>query len=317
MSLLRVKNLTKNYKASSRILQRSSFIQANKNISLTLEQGKTLAIVGETGSGKSTLARQIVGIENPTSGSVWLNNRELKFKNKQDRKKRFTSIRMIFQNPFESLNPNVRIGHSLEQTLLINTKLSAKQRKKKISQTLLKVGLQQEHQYRYPHMFSGGQRQRVAIARAIILKPSIIIADEALSALDVSIQAQILNLLQSLQEEMGISYIFISHNLNVVEHIADTVMVMYRGQVVEQGNISQIFDQPQHPYTQALFSSSPIYRNRFPQFLPQGIRKGIIQSKSGCAFANRCQYCEDRCLNEQPNLSSPDQGYQIACFRAK
>ncbi len=315
MSLLKIENLCKDYPVPGGFFTGKTMNRANQNINLKLEAGKTLAIVGESGSGKTTLARQIIGIEKPTRGSIWLNDQKLNFTNKRDRKYRFKKIRMIFQNPYESLNPQVRIGHSLEQTLIINTKLSGKQRKNKIAEVLQKVGLPQEHQYRYPHMFSGGQRQRIAIARAIILEPSIIIADEPLSALDVSIQAQILNLLQSLQEEMGISFIFISHDLNVVEHIADTIMIMYRGQVVEYGNISQIFDEPLHPYTQALFASTPLYRRRFPEFLPQTARRKASGNLSGCIFAERCPYIEQKCHSKNPPLITTGQDYQIACFK--
>ncbi|MBV1909653.1 MAG: ATP-binding cassette domain-containing protein [Kangiellaceae bacterium] len=315
MTLLQVNNLTKHYKVSSGIFSPNTLVRANQNISFTLEKGKTLAIVGESGSGKSTLARQIIGIEKPTSGSICLDGKELRFKNRRDKRTRFKTIRMIFQNPYESLNPNVRIGHSLEQTLIINTKLGKKQRLKKIAETLEKVGLASEQQYRYAHMFSGGQRQRIAIARAILLEPSIIIADEPLSALDVSIQAQILNLIQSLQEEMGISFIFISHDLHVVEHIADSIMVMYNGRVVEQGNVSQIFDEPLHPYTQSLFASTPIYRNRFPNFLPRGPKKQVDLLDSACVFAERCQYCETRCTAQTPMLIEAEQAYKIACFK--
>jgi len=315
MTLLRIENINKNFRISTGFFKRHSVISANRNISFDLEQGKTLAIVGESGSGKTTLARQIIGIEKPSSGSIYLNDQELLFHRKKDRKKRFTNIRMIFQNPFESLNPNIRIGHSLDQTLIINTRLTARERRIKIEQTLQKVGLQPEHQYRYPHMFSGGQRQRIAIARAIILEPSIIIADEPLSALDVSIQAQILNLMQSLQEEMGISYIFISHDLNVIEHVADKIMVMYHGSVIEQGNVAQIFDEPLHPYTQALFASTPVYRKRFPKFLPQGARRKIEEPNTACAFASRCQLCEERCSHQTPQLVSVNDDYQIACFK--
>jgi len=315
MPLLRVENICKIFKKSSGLFEKTSLIEANCNICFNLEKGKTLAIVGESGSGKSTLARQIIGIEKPTSGSVWLNNEKLRYGNRKDKKERFTNIRMIFQNPYDSLNPNLRIGHSLDQTLVINTKFSKKQRQKKIEETLQKVGLLAEDQDKYPHMFSGGQRQRIAIARAIILEPSIIIADEPLSALDVSIQSQIINLLQSLQEEMGISYIFISHDLNVVEHIADMIMVMYHGRVVEFGNVSQIFDEPLHPYTQALFASTPIYKNRFPQFLPQGPKKKLIDDSKACGFARRCQYCQERCKNESPKLVETSEDYQIACFK--
>lgn len=315
VALLEINNLSKNFISSTNWFGRASVIEANKNINLKLEEGKTLAIVGESGSGKTTLAKQIIGIEKPSSGVIKLNDHPLKFNNRQDKKKRFTNIRMIFQDPYESLNPNVRIGHALEQPLIINTALTAKQRKQKISDTLIKVGMQPEHQYRYPHMFSGGQRQRIAIARAIILEPRVIIADEPLSSLDVSIQAQILNLMQTLQEEMGISYIFISHDLNIVEHIADSIMVMYRGKVVEQGNVSQIFDEPLHPYTQALFASTPIFRNRFPDFLQQGKRKPLTNEKSSCVFAERCPYCEERCQSSSPPLIDIDDDFKIACFK--
>ncbi len=315
MPLLQVKRLTKSYKATSSLGNRAPQLLANHDISLILEQGKTLAIVGESGSGKSTLARQIIGIEKPSEGSILLNGKELNFDNKQDRLERFKNIRMIFQDPYESLNPNVRIGHSLEQTLIINTSLNRKQRQQKIEDTLENVGLMPEHQYRYPHMFSGGQRQRIAIARAIILEPSIIIADEPLSALDVSVQAQIINLLQSLQEEMGISYIFISHDLNVVEHIADTILVMYRGRVVEYGNVSQIFDEALHPYTQALFASTPIYKGEFPHYKPQCIERPIEEQLSACVFASRCPYRETKCLTHNPQLVATDENYKIACFR--
>ena len=315
MTLLKVKNLCKDFVKSGSIFQKPTVIHANKNINLKLEKGKTLAIVGESGSGKSTLARQIIGIEKPTKGKILLNDRELNFKNQKDQQYRFNNIRMIFQNPYDSLNPNVRIGNALDQTLKINTPLNKKQRQKKIDDTLVKVGLMVDDKHKYPRMFSGGQRQRIAIARAIILEPSIIIADEPLSALDVSIQSQIINLIQSLQEEMGISFIFISHELNIVEHIADTILVMYHGQVVEYGNVSQIFDEPLHPYTQALFASTPIYKKRFPNFLPQGPKKPARQNENICPFYRRCQYCETRCLNESPRLVETHKDYKIACFK--
>ncbi len=314
MSLLKVRSLTKHYKVSTGLLKPKTLVKANQEIDLTLSKGETLAIVGESGSGKSTLARQIIGIEKPTAGSISLNEKTLKYNNSKDKKNRFNSIRMIFQNPYESLNPNVRIGHSLEQTLIINTKLNKKARMRKLGETLEKVGLTPDEQYKYPHMFSGGQRQRIAIARAILLEPSIIIADEPLSALDVSIQAQILNLLQSLQEEMGISYIFISHDLHVVEHIADNIMVMYNGRVVEQGTVAQIFDDPKHPYTQSLFASTPVYRARFPKFLPRGPKNEFKQKESACVFASRCQYCVERCKEETPQLIEYEEGLRIACF---
>ena len=315
MSLLITNNLCKKYTLRKNKFGKAHSLEAIKNISLTLQAGQTLAIVGESGSGKSTLARQIIGIEKPTKGEVILDGQLLKFNSRKHRKARFRNIRMIFQNPYESLNPKARIGSTLDEVLLINTELTPKQRKLKIAETLLKVGMLPEHQYRYPHMFSGGQRQRIAIARAIILEPKIIIADEPLSALDVSIQAQILNLLQELQEEMGISYLFISHDLNVVEHIADHVMVMYKGNIVEYGTVDEIYEQPQHPYTQTLFPSTPMYRQRFPQFQKPILGKSKEAISQGCCFAPRCQYCQPYCEKNIPKLQSNNQNYKIACFR--
>ena len=317
MSLLIARDISRQYRLKGYQLGRPNTLEAIKNISFSLEKGKTLAIVGESGSGKSTLARQIIGIEKPTRGEVFFNNERLDYNNRKHRKNRFKNIRMIFQNPYESLNPQARIGTMLDEVLKINTNLSAKERKNKIEQTLNRVGLLAEHRHRYPHMFSGGQRQRIAIARAIILDPQIIIADEPLSALDVSIQAQILNLLQELQEEMGMSYLFISHDLNVVEHIADHIMVMFRGEVVEYGNIEQIFDQPEHPYTQSLFASTPMYRKRFPQFKPPSFRKKKMLDSSSCCFAQRCPYCENNCEAKHPELITKDDGHTIACFKVE
>ncbi|WP_196137396.1 oligopeptide/dipeptide ABC transporter ATP-binding protein [Aliikangiella sp. G2MR2-5] len=315
MSLLEVKNISKCYSVSRRRLGLPQQIEAIRNINFKLDAGETLAIVGESGSGKSTLARQIIGIEKPTSGKVYFNNEEQNPRSRKQRKNRFRNIRMVFQNPYESLNPQARIGETLDEVLQINTKLSSKQRKEKIATTLVKVGMLAEHQYRYPHMFSGGQRQRIAIARAIILDPQIIIADEPLSALDVSIQAQILNLLQELQEQMGISYLFISHDLNIVEHIADRVMVMFKGEVIEYGGVDQIFDNPKHPYTQTLFASTPMYRQRFPEFsTPKTVGKESTKS-TGCQFAGRCNYCSQKCLEEKPELFELDSGHRAACFK--
>lgn len=315
MTFLNVKGVSKIYNLKTLSLSNANKIYALKNISFSLNAANTLAIVGESGSGKSTLARQIIGIEKPTNGEIFLNDEKLDFNNKLHRKKRFKNIRMVFQNPYESLNPRARVGNILGEVLRINTQLNRKERKQKISNTLTRVGLLPEHQYRYPHMFSGGQRQRIAIARAIILDPQLIIADEPLSALDVSIQAQILNLIQELQEEMGISFLFISHDLNVVEHIADQVIVMFAGEIVEQGNIEQIFDQPKHPYTQALFASSPIYANHFPSFKKTTTHKKI-KSPASCSFAYKCPYSTQRCEQQKPELLEKYDGRKIACFKS-
>ena len=317
MSLLKAENLTKCYDLRNNRFGKTSKLEAIKNVNFELQSGKTLAIVGESGSGKSTLARQIIGIESPTEGKIYFENNLQDPKNRKQKRMRFRDIRMVFQNPYDSLNPQTRVGEMLDEVLQINTQLTPKQRKLKISEVLLKVGLLPEHQYRYPHMFSGGQRQRVAIARAIILDPKIVIADEPLSALDVSIQAQILNLLQELQEEMGISYLFISHDLNVVEHIADQVLVMFRGEVVEYGSVDQIFDTPNHPYTQTLFASTPMYRKRFPNFAPPNVIKSETLIQNGCQFAARCHYCQESCKKDKPQLTTLLTGQQVSCFRVE
>lgn len=315
MSLLETKNICRQYRIKNYTIGQAGMLEAIKNISFSIEKGETLAIVGESGSGKSTLARQIIGIEKPTRGDIFLENERLEFTNRRHRKNRFRNIRMIFQNPYESLNPQARIGKILDDVLSINTPLTPKQRRRKIESTLTRVGLLPEHRHRYPHMFSGGQRQRVAIARAIILDPKIIIADEPLSALDVSIQAQILNLLQELQEEMGMSYLFISHDLNVVEHIADNVMVMYQGEIVESGSVAQVFDRPVHPYTQSLFASTPMYRMRFPDFLKPRDQKIKDVTQNACCFSNKCPYSQKRCQTEHPDLIVMEDGSRIACFK--
>ena len=313
MTLLSVKNISKDFHISKGLFSDET-INANSNISLILKEGKTLAIVGESGSGKSTLAKIIIGIEEPTSGDILLGNDCLDFNNSTHRKKRFQQIRMIFQDPYGSINPQLRVGETLEHTLKINTQMNSLERKKKIEETLVLVGLQKSHQHHYASSFSGGQRQRIAIARAIILEPKILIADEPLSALDVSVQAQIINLLLNLQEKLGISIIFISHDLNVVEHIADNVMVMYQGKVVEEGKVSQIFDEPLHPYTQALFASTPSYkkRNETPPII---LNKVTNLQNNHCSYVNYCELRDDKCKKESPEIIETEKDYRIACFK--
>ncbi|MDH5432472.1 MAG: ATP-binding cassette domain-containing protein [Gammaproteobacteria bacterium] len=316
MNILKVNHLSKHYTVNRGLLRRSLVVRAVNDITFSLQAGKTLAVVGETGSGKSTLARQIIGLENMTKGDIVLNEVKLNFTNNDHRKMRLNKIRMIFQNPFDALNPKLRIGKSLEDTLIINTTLDAKHRKEKIIQTLETVGLRSEHRKYYPHMFTSGQRQRIAIARAIILEPQIIIADEPLSALDVSIQAQILNLLQELQEKMGISYIFISHDLNVIEHIADHVLVMYRGQMVEYGSVSQVFDDPKHPYTQTLFASTPMYQKRFSSIKPSLGKKNTVYREDCCNFSARCYKKDDSCNMTCPSITTEKDGHQYRCIKS-
>ncbi|QQR36251.1 dipeptide ABC transporter ATP-binding protein [Devosia oryziradicis] len=253
--VLQVRNLKRDYVSSGGFLRPAKMVHAVKGVNFTLEKGKTLAVVGESGCGKSTLARMITLIDKPTSGEILIDGipasaahvtRELRQK-----------VQIVFQNPYGSLNPRQKIGDVLAEPLLLNTSMSAAERRDKAMAMLLKVGLGAEHFNRYPHMFSGGQRQRIAIARALMLNPSFLVLDEPVSALDLSVQAQILNLLKDLQDEFGLTYVFISHDLSVVRYIADEVMAMYFGDVVEHGSRDEVFGNPQHAYTRTLFAATP------------------------------------------------------------
>ncbi|WMS88572.1 ABC transporter ATP-binding protein [Pleionea litopenaei] len=299
--VLSVENLTKNYRLSDWRTP-NKVLRAIDNITFQLYQGQTLAIVGESGSGKSSLARQLVGIEAPSEGRILINNQDISTLHSQERKRTLQKVRMVFQNPQSSLNPHSRVGSTLEEPLKINTNLESKQRKDLVIEVLKKVGLRPEHTSRFPHMFSGGQQQRIAIARALILDPEVIVADEPLSALDVSVQAQILNLLMKLQEELELSYVFISHDLGVVEHISDQVMVMYRGQMMEYGEVDQIFDSPMHPYTRKLLSSTPTYRHTVSFLKKTHSRDFKLKANSadGCSFAARCPYAKEECIESKP-----------------
>jgi dipeptide transport system ATP-binding protein len=254
--VLEAKNLVRDYHIGGTLFGGGRTVHAVKGISFALEQGKTLAIVGESGSGKSTLARILTLIDRQTAGELLIDGQPVDVANGVTRELR-RKVQIVFQNPYGSLNPRQKIGEVLMEPLLLNTDMPAAERRDRALEMLAKVGLQPEHFNRYPHMFSGGQRQRIAIARAIILRPSLLVLDEPVSALDLSVQAQILNLLADLQDEFGLTYVFISHDLSVVKYIADDVMVMYLGEAVEFGTRDQVFAAPQHAYTRALFAATP------------------------------------------------------------
>jgi dipeptide transport system ATP-binding protein len=253
--VLEVRDLKRDYVSSGGLFRPDKVNHAVKGVSFSLEKGKTLAVVGESGCGKSTLARMITLIDEPTAGDILIDGHKVSAENvsKELRQK----VQIVFQNPYGSLNPRQKIGEVLSEPLLLNTSMTAAERREKAMAMLVKVGLQPEHFNRYPHMFSGGQRQRIAIARALMLNPSFLVLDEPVSALDLSVQAQILNLLKDLQEEFGLTYVFISHDLSVVRYIADEVMVMYFGDVVERGGRDEVFTNPQHDYTKTLFAATP------------------------------------------------------------
>lgn len=315
--LLKATELKKYYPVKGGLFSADRTLKALDGVSFELQKGKTLAIVGESGCGKSTLGRLLTMIETPTAGELYYLGQNLLVKDKTAHKLRRQKIQMVFQNPYASLNPRKKIAQILEEPLLINTPLSAMERKEKILHMMAKVGLKAEHLHRYPHMFSGGQRQRIAIARGLMLEPDIVIADEPVSALDVSVRAQVLNLMMDLQQNFGLSYVFISHDLSVVEHIADEVMVMYLGRCVEKGTKEQIFNCPRHPYTQALLSATPRLNPdlRRERIKLTGELPSPIDPPPGCAFAARCRHAFTHCSHSQPELNSYH-GQQVACFAA-
>ncbi|CUA98512.1 ABC transporter ATP-binding protein [Pannonibacter indicus] len=256
-AILKVRDVTREYVIGGGLFARPRVLKAVKGVSFDVERGTTLAIVGESGCGKSTLARILTMIDPQTSGSIEIDGLPIDIARTGISREMRRKVQIVFQNPYGSLNPRQKIGHVLEEPLLLNTDMSAAERRDAALSMLEKVGLKPEHYGRYPHMFSGGQRQRVAIARAIMLKPKLLVLDEPVSALDLSVQAQILNLLKDLQDEMGLTYVFISHDLSVVRYLADKVMVMYYGEVVEYGTRDEVFDNPQHEYTRTLFGATP------------------------------------------------------------
>jgi dipeptide transport system ATP-binding protein len=257
MTVVETRHVTRDYHVGGTLFGGGRTIHAVKDANLKVEKGKTLAIVGESGSGKSTLARILTLIDPPTTGELYIGGDRVDITRTGVSKQLRRKVQMVFQNPYGSLNPRQKIGDVLAEPLAINTDMSAAERDERAHQMLRKVGLGPEHFNRYPHMFSGGQRQRIAIARALMLNPSLLVLDEPVSALDLSVQAQILNLLADLQDEFQLTYVFISHDLQVVRYIADDVMVMYLGEVVEQGTREEVFANPRHPYTRSLFAATP------------------------------------------------------------
>jgi dipeptide transport system ATP-binding protein len=315
--VVEAKGLKQVYKVKRGLFKDPANLQAVGGISFAIEPGKTLAVVGESGCGKSTLARMVTLIEKPTEGQLSLDGIDAVNPPANYAKELRRMVQLVFQNPYGSLNPRKKVGTILEEPLVINTNLSSVQRKEQVRAMMAKVGLRPEHYNRYPHMFSGGQRQRIAIARALMLSPKLVVADEPVSALDVSIQAQVLNLLADLQQEMGLAYLFISHDLGVVRHIAHDVLVMYLGHAVEHGPKEKIYARPLHPYTQALLSSTPgISGVRRKRIVLKGELPSPLNPPKGCVFSTRCPYVTERCKVERPQLRELD-GRQVACHYAE
>ncbi|MFM8607718.1 MAG: dipeptide ABC transporter ATP-binding protein [Hyphomicrobiales bacterium] len=316
--VLQAKGLTRDYAVKRGVFTKPAIVHALADVSFDLESGKTLAVVGESGSGKSTLARLITMIETPTAGALTINGVDLATASASDRKALRREVQIVFQNPYGSLNPRQTIGDALEEPLIVNTSMSRADRQAAVAEMMKRVGLRPEFADRYPHMFSGGQRQRIAIARALMLRPKILVLDEPVSALDVSIRAQVLNLLAELQQEFGLAYLFISHDLSVVRHIADRVMVIYLGHAVEVASHDILFTNPQHPYTRALLSATPVAdpHHKKERIVLQGEMPSPFNPPSGCAFHPRCPIAMPECSERAPELEDK-QSSLVACFAAK
>ena len=302
-------NLTRFYTVKSGAFSKPSVVRALAGASFTLEAGKTLAVVGESGCGKSTLARVVTMIESPTSGTLTIDGKTITPDDSSARAALRSSVQIVFQDPYGSLNPRQKIGRILEEPLVINRpSMSAEEREAKARDMLRLVGLRPEHYSRFPHMFSGGQRQRIAIARALMLEPRVLVLDEPVSALDLSIQSQILNLLVDLQDQFNLAYLFISHDLSVVKHMADDVMVMYLGQPVETGSRDAVFERAWHPYTRVLLSATPVAdpTHQKDRIVLTGELPSPIDPPSGCAFHPRCWKADSRCQQTAPLLQSAE-----------
>jgi len=315
--LLEARALTRHYALPGGLFRPTALVRALDGVSFAVEEGRTLAVVGESGCGKSTLARQVTMIERPTAGTLRIAGTDVAEAHAAALKRLRPLVQMVFQNPYASLNPRKKVGTLLQEPLALSSNLDTGERRDAALAMIARVGLKPEHYRRYPHMFSGGQRQRIAIARALMLHPRLIVADEPVSALDVSIQAQVLNLLMDLQQDLGIAYLFISHNLQVVRHIADTVMVMYLGKAVEYGPKQAVFERPAHPYTRALLASTPTLdpKVRRERSVLRGELPSPLSPPAGCAFHTRCPHAIERCRSEAPVLALQGE-VQVSCLRA-
>ena len=315
-NLLVVENLKKYYPINASVLGKAkSFVKAVDDVSFTIKRGTTMGLVGESGCGKTTVGRTILRLHDVTGGTVMFKGRDLAKLSQKELRSLRPHMQMIFQDPYSSLSPRMPVGEIIGEAVRTHNIVPKSQYQSYIRKVMKDCGLQPQYFYRYPHEFSGGQRQRICIARAVALNPEFIICDEPVSALDVSIQAQIINLMKDLQTKFGYTYLFISHDLSVVEHISDTIGVMYLGNLVETGDKAKIFANPMHPYTKALLSAVPMpdpdmKMNRI-------ILKGDIPSPanppSGCKFRTRCQYCMDVCEKEVPQFREYEPGHRVAC----
>jgi dipeptide transport system ATP-binding protein len=319
--VMEARDLHREYVVHRGLFGRAAGVQALNGVSFALRAGRTLAVVGESGCGKSTLARVLTMVEPPSAGTLQVAGIEVAHARPAQRRQLRRDVQIVFQNPYGSLNPRQTVGAALAEPLEVSTRMDAAQRRQAVREMMAHVGLRPEFHGRYPHMFSGGQRQRIAIARALMLRPKVLVLDEPVSALDVSIRAQVLNLLVDLQRELGLAYVFISHDLAVVRHVADEVLVMYLGRAVEHGTREAVFAQPQHPYTRALLSATPVAdpaarRGRAGQrIILRGELPSPFAPPSGCAFHPRCPIAMPACRESVPPLAAErDEAHRFACI---
>ncbi|HOA70486.1 MAG TPA: dipeptide ABC transporter ATP-binding protein [Bacillota bacterium] len=314
--LLEVRNLKTYFPLKRGLLGRPrGFVKAVDDVSFFIRRGETLGLVGESGCGKTTTGKSILRLIEPTSVEIIFEGQDLMGLNQNQMRKMRREMQLIYQDPYSSLNPRLTVGEIIAEPLVVHDLLDRQGREERVRELLEVVGLSPDHMYRYPHEFSGGQRQRVGIARALALNPKFIVCDEPVSALDVSIQSQILNLLVDLQKEFGLTYLFIAHGLAAVKHISDRVAVMYLGKIVEIADSQVIYDRPLHPYTQALISAIPVPNPKIQKerILLEGDVPSPVNPPSGCRFHTRCRHCFERCREEEPPLVDKGNGHLVAC----
>ncbi len=313
-NLLEIKNLHVEYKTSKGIFDEIQTVNAVNGVNLSIKKGEILAVAGESGCGKSTLAKAIIKLETPSKGEIRFNNVNMLTMTKCELHAFRKKVQMIFQNPYSSLDPKMKIYDTLKEPLKINTSLSSEEIDRIIIDTIGKVGLDKDCLSLYPHEFSGGQRQRIAIARAFVLNPEFILADEPVSALDVSIQAQIINLLKDLKEKFNLTFMLITHDMSVIKYLADRVAIMYLGEIIETGKTEDIFNDPKHPYTQALLSSVPDITKTRKKIILEGDLPSPTNLPKGCKFHTRCPECMQKCTETPPHITEFENGHCVKCF---